>query len=1135
MKIVCLFAFAAVLPCLSGIAKDPAPELKIRPDHPRMFFNRDTWPAIKERALKAGTPENGALVKLLAVVDRYPANPVCRNTGPVTTPPSQPIPETVEWGQAAAECALAWRFTGDVAYLEKTKRMLKSSVAAYREAYRNRRAVHWFSTRRILALCAYDWVYEALSDDERRELITSLVEHVEEIQAGEGRPPITRRNNGGIQTGFYGVRSLLWYSGLAAAGDGYCDGLANAHLKLGYDLCLQLMEYRNSIAGDDGGLSSGVPDYSMGAYPWAHFNFMHTFLSATGRNIAGHYPGMGLFPNWIWWNWIPDADGKGPRCFGFGDDQHEQNLLDVSRLYEHMTQYAFFFADADRDSARLAATLREMAPNRNLGKEWPMYPFILPSKCDVRPFQEEELASVGLRARHFSTLGQFVMRSGWKSDSTYCLYTAGADTRTFGHKHWDENNFVIYKRDFLVLDTGSRGAETDTNLRYYYAQTVAHNCVLVHKPGEEMPYHWGKTSDEPEGKINHGGQYSGSAKVLAFRTGDAFSYVASDATAAYGKKCTEAVRQFVHLADDVFIVYDRMGASDPSYRKEWLLHSQNEPRVEGSLAIADCGEGRICCRTLLPAGASIAKVGGPGREFWASGKNWELDPRFLSNAKKRAKEYGIGPYFGNWRIEVSPSVPAADDRFLHVLNATVSSGGKPVECRYERTDAEDVAVIAIPDCEADGMRGALTARIGFNRTGEVRATIRYWLHDPDGRKLLERSFVLGPDVMPQKGVFCGKVPVEEECKIRPSCFKPIEIPGLEPKPDFWKVRTEEIMDICSRAKKCARKEIICRTPLGYPVYALFYGDSFNDKPPQTNWSAGSSSTTYRSYMGDTPPGKQTFLLLTGVHGAEPECVAGAMNIIQALETGRDFRGRAHPELLELVSKYRFIVVPCLNMDGRSISPDHLRGIEWTKFREVSQGVWKDGSRIGWRGSKSWFPLPLDKVSFPGGYPNSEGYNIMHDACPGDMRTEEARAILKLASRWRVDAVLNGHSYESAPSIVRHSSVDTPANEVRCSEIAARINAAIHAAGLRKDLIPQLDGVPRINLNTMIAMASGALALTLECSVSYDRADRPELKPPRRKYSFDELMEPLFISLGEYLKAGLEKPFLVRGSEKVYSD
>ena len=373
-------------------------------------------------------------------------------------------------------------------------------------------------------------------------------------------------------------------------------------------------------------------------------------------------------------------------------------------------------------------------------------------------------------------------------------------------------------------------------------------------------------------------------------------------------------------------------------------------------------------------------------------------------------------------------------------------------------------------------------------------------------------------------------------KINPSRFKPYEIPGLEPKPEFWKVRPEEILDVCSRAAKCTRKEVICHTPLGYPVYALFYGDSFDDVPPQTNWSAGSSSTTYKNYMGNPPPDKQTFLLLAGVHGAEPECVAGAMNIIQALETGRDFRGNEHPELLELISKYRFIIVPCLNMDGRSISPDHLRGVKWTTFRAVSQGVWKDGSRVGWRGSKSWFPLPLDKVSFPGGYPNADGYNIMHDACPGDIRTEEARAILKLVSRWRVDAVLNGHSYESAPSIISHSSVDMPANEVRCSEIAARANAAIYAAGLRKNLIPRIkEGAPRINLNTMMSMASGALALTLECSVSYDRADRPELKGPRRLYTFDELMEPLFISVKEYLKDGLEKPFLVRGTEKVYDD
>ena len=371
--------------------------------------------------------------------------------------------------------------------------------------------------------------------------------------------------------------------------------------------------------------------------------------------------------------------------------------------------------------------------------------------------------------------------------------------------------------------------------------------------------------------------------------------------------------------------------------------------------------------------------------------------------------------------------------------------------------------------------------------------------------------------------------------IRPTRFKPIELPGLEPRPDFWKVRPQEIIDICERATKCSRREIIAHTPLGYPVYALFYGD-FPDAPPQTNWSAGASSTTWKNYMGNPPAAKQTFLLLAGVHGAEPECVAGTMNLIQELETGRDFRGKTHRELTDLIAKYRFIIVPCANMDGRAISPDHLRGVVWHDFRAASQGMWKDGSLVGWRGSKSWFPLPLDKVSYPGGYPNADGYNIMHDATPGDIRTAEARGILNLVARWRVDAVLNGHSYEHALSAITPSAVDLPAKVERVNAISDRINAAIHAAGLRAGKIgANRTPTSTINLNTVLALASGALTLTLECSVSFDRPIKPPKVKPTRTYTFDELMEPLFIAVREYLADGLNRPFLVRGTDRVFGD
>lgn len=375
--------------------------------------------------------------------------------------------------------------------------------------------------------------------------------------------------------------------------------------------------------------------------------------------------------------------------------------------------------------------------------------------------------------------------------------------------------------------------------------------------------------------------------------------------------------------------------------------------------------------------------------------------------------------------------------------------------------------------------------------------------------------------------------------ISPTRFTPFEVEGLEPRPGFWKVRPSEIIDLCESATKCSRKEVICRTPLGYPVHALFYGD-FSEPAPQTNWSAGQGSTTYRNYYGRQQGGIQTFLFIAGVHGAEPETVAGAMNLIRMLETGTDFRDRKDDDLIGLAGKYRLIVVPCVNMDGRAISPDHLRGVEWTTFRKVSQGVWKDGSLIGWRGSKAWFPLPVDNVAYPGGYPNADGYNIMHDATPGDIRTEEAKALLKLASRWRVDAVLNGHSYEWAPSVLLPSSIDYPEKLERGRDIRYRCNLALHKAGLTPSApkTPDADrpSAPGINLNNMFALASGALALTLECTVSYDRPDKPQANfVPTKKYTFDELLDVTYVTLKAYLAAGLEKPFVNRGSERVYGD
>jgi hypothetical protein len=355
-----------------------------------------------------------------------------------------------------------------------------------------------------------------------------------------------------------------------------------------------------------------------------------------------------------------------------------------------------------------------------------------------------------------------------------------------------------------------------------------------------------------------------------------------------------------------------------------------------------------------------------------------------------------------------------------------------------------------------------------------------------------------------------------------SRFNPYHIDNQEDRPSFWKVRCDEIMALCANVTK-GRAEIVATTPGGYPVYALFYGD-FSEEAPKTNWSAGASSSTWKSYVGDKPD-VQTILFCAGIHGAEAEGVAAAVNWIQMLETGQDFRGKRDEELLTLMSKYRVIILPCVNMDGRSISPDHLRKASFEDFRAASQGVWKDGTLIGWRGSKMFFPLPLEQVSYPGGYPNFDGVNIMHDATPGDIRSEEAKALAKLCARWRVDLLLNAHSCEFAPGMEPPTRLTYPKSLQRAIGLRRRINQAFVDAGLRPASAQEgAEASNTINLNNLAIMASGALPLTLECSVSYDKPQNPS-----RTYTFDELMEPVFIMLKVVMSDGLEHAFVDRGN------
>jgi hypothetical protein len=304
------------------------------------------------------------------------------------------------------------------------------------------------------------------------------------------------------------------------------------------------------------------------------------------------------------------------------------------------------------------------------------------------------------------TSEHIVLRNGWNEDSTM-ITILGGDHFT-DHQHFDKGHFLVYHRGGLAVDSGAYDGmyRPGEHPNEYAQRTLAHNCLLIHDPDQVFPKGY---TNEGGQQVIRGGQHHedwreyvahrrgeglDTADVLAFDHVQAdFSYVRLDLQRAYGEKVRSYDRQFVYLPKaGVLLVYDRVVARRPEFEQRWLLHFQDAPIVDGrppepgDVAYAsparvemqrqgrlDLGgrsfayDGRLIVRTLVPASHVTRIVGGAGYEFWQPFEKRNYPPR-------RERETADVRESGRWRMEVSPSEPHAEQNFLHSLSMGGAAG-----------------------------------------------------------------------------------------------------------------------------------------------------------------------------------------------------------------------------------------------------------------------------------------------------------------------------------------------------------------------------------------------------------------------------------------------------------------------------
>lgn len=344
-------------------------------------------------------------------------------------------------------------------------------------------------------------------------------------------------------------------------------------------------------------------------------------------------------------------------------------------------------------------------------------------------------APSGAFSRRYRAPGMVVVRDSWEPDAVLATFRSAPDY-TAGHTHLDNNAFTVFCRGGLAIDSGVYDEYDSPHHRNYSTRTIAHNTILVFDPSERFVL-YGKEYANDGGQrwlvrdldvpsylpprvedVLDPRQGYRAGGIARYEDGEDYTYALGDAAPSYSRtKLRKFERHFLWLKRvagtrrPAIVIFDEVESTKPEFQKTYLLHTQNLPDVRGNLVVAEQKGGVLAHLTLLPPSPRISVVGGAGQEFVVGGANYAP-----TGACRESEEPG------RYRVEISPRSPSAVDRFLHVLHAGLADEAMP-----------PAASLA---CE--GFAGASVGDwiVLFSTRGFGAASLRYEVPDDGARKHL---------------------------------------------------------------------------------------------------------------------------------------------------------------------------------------------------------------------------------------------------------------------------------------------------------------------------------------------------------------------------------------------------------------
>lgn len=334
---------------------------------------------------------------------------------------------------------------------------------------------------------------------------------------------------------------------------------------------------------------------------------------------------------------------------------------------------------------------------------------------------------------------------------------------------------------------------------------------------------------------------------------------------------------------------------------------------------------------------------------------------------------------------------------------------------------------------------------------------------------------------------------------------------------FWKSRLVEIEECMSTVSK-GNASVLTSSAGGRDIYMVEYGLK-EDFGRRANYNSACGANDPEHYARKGLDANPILLIVGGIHGGELEGIIGVMNLIHLLETGVDYRGRRSDYLYENAHRFRLLLIPCMNPDGRARLPvDTLIDVPYEQFVYYMQGSWKDGTLCRWPDCKAVHPIK-DASDFLGSYFNDDGINMMHDNFFAPM-AKETGALLGLSEREAVDFSVLLHG--GANTEIHFPAIHYLPYLIMKKQQAfnSSIEAAYRRQGLPFSLQNQVvvDGeqpaCPSFNLTSALHHTCGGMSMTFESNMG--------LEAPGVKLTADEILDSHFVLFEEMFRFAMKQ-------------